>query len=238
MVMPKSMQKCTPVAQRDRICARHDARPLGVVDIVYAARGDVVDARACRGGRRVRAHRSDARHRSRDARAAGRLPDRVPEAGRHVVRDAGARCDRDGMWERAVRWWRAAPHALLEPWAGAVVNSTRDGRRVPRARCPALRLLVDTGHVADWGERPVRAARPRRPRAAPPGRAAATRRCTSTTRRGVVDFARRAPPARRSSTTAASSRVEYFDLPDNGWPLDDPEQWARDLAGHVRALMR
>ena len=24
--------------------------------------------------------------------------------------------------------------------------------------------------------------------------------------------------------------IEYFDLPDNGWPLDDPAQWARDLA--------
>src|SRR4051812_43249359 len=29
----------------------------------------------------------------------------------------------DGAWERAVRWWRAAPGALLEPWAGACVNS-------------------------------------------------------------------------------------------------------------------
>jgi sugar phosphate isomerase/epimerase len=23
--------------------------------------------------------------------------------------------------------------------------------------------------------------------------------------------------------------VEYFDLADRGWPLDDPEAWARDL---------
>ena len=30
--------------------------------------------------------------------------------------------------------------------------------------------------------------------------------------------------------------IEYFDLPDGGWPLADPEQWARDLAAHVRAL--
>jgi sugar phosphate isomerase/epimerase len=30
--------------------------------------------------------------------------------------------------------------------------------------------------------------------------------------------------------------VEYFDLPENGWPLDDPEAWARDLAAHVARL--
>jgi sugar phosphate isomerase/epimerase len=30
--------------------------------------------------------------------------------------------------------------------------------------------------------------------------------------------------------------VEYFDLPENGWPLEDPEQWARDLAARIRAL--
>ena len=30
--------------------------------------------------------------------------------------------------------------------------------------------------------------------------------------------------------------VEYFDLPENGWPLDDPEPWARDLAAHLRSI--
>ncbi len=30
--------------------------------------------------------------------------------------------------------------------------------------------------------------------------------------------------------------VEYFDLPDNGWPLADPEGWARDLAAFLTAL--
>ena len=34
----------------------------------------------------------------------------------------------DGMWERAVRWWTAAPDALMEPWAGAVVNSIESFR--------------------------------------------------------------------------------------------------------------
>jgi sugar phosphate isomerase/epimerase len=30
--------------------------------------------------------------------------------------------------------------------------------------------------------------------------------------------------------------VEYFDLPENGWPLEDPESWARDLAAHLRRI--
>src|SRR5206468_1818858 len=59
----------------------------------------------------------------------------------------------DGAWDRAVRWWRAAPHALLEPWAGAVVNSLQQVRAF-RREVPGVRLLVDTGHVADWGGDP------------------------------------------------------------------------------------
>jgi sugar phosphate isomerase/epimerase len=31
--------------------------------------------------------------------------------------------------------------------------------------------------------------------------------------------------------------VEYFDLPEYGWPLDEPLAWAQALAEHVRALM-
>src|SRR5436305_11661531 len=59
-----------------------------------------------------------------------------------------------GMWERTVEWFRAAPGALLEPWAGAAVNSA-DACRAMIGEVPGLRLLVDTGHVADWGGDPV-----------------------------------------------------------------------------------
>ena len=31
--------------------------------------------------------------------------------------------------------------------------------------------------------------------------------------------------------------VEYFSLPDLGWPLEDPVGWAVDLAAHVRPLL-
>src|SRR4051795_9432749 len=62
--------------------------------------------------------------------------------------------DTDGMWDRCVRWFRAAPGALLEPWAGAVVHSL-DTAAAMMAAVPRLRLLVDTGHVADWGGHPL-----------------------------------------------------------------------------------
>ena len=34
-----------------------------------------------------------------------------------------------------------------------------------------------------------------------------------------------------------SLSIEYFDLPEQGWPLDDPIAWAVDLRAHVLSLM-
>ena len=31
--------------------------------------------------------------------------------------------------------------------------------------------------------------------------------------------------------------IEYFDLPEFGWPLADPRAWALDLAARVRPLL-
>jgi sugar phosphate isomerase/epimerase len=139
----------------------------------------------------------------------------------------------EGMWERAVRWWKAAPGALLEPWAGAVVNSI-DAVRAFRAEVPGLRLLVDTGHVADWGGDPrelLDLADHVQLRQAKPGHTQVHVDDPS----GVVDFA---AVLRRLDELDYRGRlsVEYFDLPENGWPLEDPETWARDLAAHVRNL--
>jgi sugar phosphate isomerase/epimerase len=140
-----------------------------------------------------------------------------------------------GMWEWTVERFRAAPGALLEPWAGAVVNST-DACRAMMDEVPGLRLLVDTGHVADWGGDPLELLpyaghiqlRQGRPGAAqvhaddPTGRvdfAAVVSRLTDLDYRGRVS-------------------VEYFDLPEYGWPLPDPRAWALDLAARVRPLLR
>ena len=65
-----------------------------------------------------------------------------------------APADGDGRWDQTVRWFRAAPGALLEPGAGATVHSIETVRAI-QAEVPGLRLLVDTGHVADWGGDPI-----------------------------------------------------------------------------------
>ena len=53
--------------------------------------------------------------------------------------------------------------------------------------------------------------------------------------RGVVDFGAVLGELDRLEYRGKLS-VEYFDLPDQGWPLGDPRAWALDLAAHVRTL--
>ncbi|MGH9207076.1 MAG: sugar phosphate isomerase/epimerase family protein, partial [Acidimicrobiales bacterium] len=76
----------------------------------------------------------------------------------HPSPRAGCSCpappEGDGNWERAVRAYRANPGARMEPWPGSVVN-TLEKVKAMLAEVPGLRLLVDTGHVACWGEDPV-----------------------------------------------------------------------------------
>jgi sugar phosphate isomerase/epimerase len=142
--------------------------------------------------------------------------------------------DDPGAWERTVGWFRDAPGALLEPWAGAVVHSN-DGCRSMMAEVPGLRLLVDTGHVADWGGDPLELlpfADHVQLRQGRPGAAQVHPDDPS----GVVDFA---AVVRRLNELDYRGRlsVEYFDLPEYGWPLADPRAWARDLAARVRPLV-
>ncbi len=138
----------------------------------------------------------------------------------------------DGMWERCVRWFRAAPSALLEPWAGAVVHSAETCRAM-MDDVPGLRFLIDTGHVADWGEDPVELlpfADHVQLRQGAPG---ATQLHVDDPA-GVVDFGALLRTLDAIGYSGALS-VEYFDLPEHGWPLADPPAWARDLAARVRA---
>ncbi len=137
----------------------------------------------------------------------------------------------DGAWERAVRWWRAAPRALMEPWAGAVVNSI-DSVRAFRAEVGDIRMLVDTGHVADWGGDPcelLELADHVQLRQGKPG----STQLHVDDPTGVVDFDAVFRTLDRLDYRGKLS-IEHFDLPEDGWPLDDPEQWARDLAARLR----
>jgi sugar phosphate isomerase/epimerase len=139
-----------------------------------------------------------------------------------------------GVWERTAAWFRAAPGALLEPWAGAVVNSTEACRAI-MGEVPGLRLLVDTGHVADWGGDPLELLpyadhvqlRQGRPRMA---------QLHVDDPTGVVDFAAVVGRLRDLDYEGRLS-VEYFDLPELGWPLAEPRAWARDLAAVVRTML-
>jgi sugar phosphate isomerase/epimerase len=143
---------------------------------------------------------------------------------------------RDGpdMWDRTVRWFRAAPGAILEPWAGATVCSAETVRAV-QAAVPGLRLLVDTGHVADWGGDPIELLEHADHVQLRQGRPGSTQLHVDDPT-GVVDFA--AVLARLDALDYRGRlSIEYFDLPEYGWPLDEPLAWAHALAEHVRALM-
>ena len=103
------------------------------------------------------------------------------------------------------------------------------------AAVPGLRLTVDTGHVATWGEDPVEVLRHadhvqlRQAAKGDPQRHADDG--------GDVDFAAVLAELDRLDYQGAIS-IEYFDLADMGWPLDDPVGHCTALAAHVRALMR
>jgi sugar phosphate isomerase/epimerase len=142
----------------------------------------------------------------------------------------GAPPERDGMWERAVRAFRRAPGSRVEPWPGSILSSVEKVKTF-LAEVPGLRLLLDTGHVANWGEDPVELI---------PFAAHIQLRQASRDRpqalEGDIDFARFIDACRDQGYAGVFS-VEYFDLPDLGWPLDDPLRHALALAEHVRPLL-
>jgi len=207
--------------------------PLGVVDIVYERRGDVV-ARARAASDDGFAHIDPLLGTDPSTLA---LPIGCPTAFPKPV-DAwcatpapSAQLDR--AWERAVRWWRGAPRALLEPWAGAVVCSTETVHAF-RSEVGDVRLLVDTGHVADWGGDPCELLHLADHVQLRQGKRGQTQLHVDDPS-GVVDFDAVFRELDRCDYRGKLS-VEYFDLPGNGWPLDDPEQWARDLARSLRTM--
>ena len=142
--------------------------------------------------------------------------------------------DGPGAWEKTVERHRAAPGALLEPWAGAVVGSDETCRAMLDA-VPGLRLLVDTGHVADWGGDPLALLEYAGHVQLRQGKPGSTQVHVDDPS-GVVDFV---AVLRRLDALGyeGSLSVEYFDLPDYGWALADPRGWARDLAAHVRPML-
>ncbi len=138
-----------------------------------------------------------------------------------------APADGPGRWEKTVERFRDAPGCLMEPWAGSVVGSTERVLAMMDA-VPGLQLLVDTGHVADWGGDPLELlpyARHVQLRQGMPG----STQVHVDDPRGVVDFAAVVTRLQSLGYDGLCS-IEYFDLPEHGWPLADPRAWALDLA--------
>lgn len=139
----------------------------------------------------------------------------------------------EDRFDETVELFRQHPGARLEPGPRTAANSIAKAEAIVAA-VPGLRLTVDTGHIATWGEDPVpllrlaghvqlRQAGERQPQLYPD-------------EGGDVDFSAVLAELERLDYRGLVS-VEYFDLPDYGWPLDDPVGHAVALASHVRALM-
>ncbi|HSS09262.1 MAG TPA: TIM barrel protein [Acidimicrobiales bacterium] len=142
----------------------------------------------------------------------------------------GAPPEGPGNWDRAVRAFRKAPGAKIEAWAGSIIDSVEKIKAF-LAEVPDVRLLLDTGHVANWGEDPCELA----PYAGHVQLRQA-RRGVPQTLEGDVDFARFLDQLRACAYSGLLS-VEYFDLPELGFPLPDPLGHAVVLAEQIRPLL-
>jgi sugar phosphate isomerase/epimerase len=140
----------------------------------------------------------------------------------------------EDRFDETVELMRAHPTVRLEPGPRTSASSIERIRALVAA-VPGIKFTIDTGHVATWGEDPVEVLRYadhvqlRQAAKGDPQRHADAG--------GDVDFAAVLAELDRLDYQGAIS-IEYFDLADMGWPLDDPVGHCTALAAHVRALMR
>ncbi|MCU1461581.1 MAG: xylose isomerase-like protein [Acidimicrobiales bacterium] len=195
--------------------------PLGVVDVVFGPRPL---AEAAVEAKRLGFAHIDVSVEVDDEYAVP-IGDRMSFPSPRPDRSCPAPPESEGAWERAVAAYRRSPGMRLEPWGGSIVNSVAKVRAMID-EVPGLRLLVDTGHVASWGEDPVELL--------PWADHVQLRQASS----GVVQAP--APDQGDVDFTAVIGAldaldypgllsIEYFDLPEYGWPLADP-------LGHALAL--
>lgn len=139
----------------------------------------------------------------------------------------------EDKFDETVAMFRAHPGARLEPGPRTSAGSIEKTEALVAA-VPGLRLTLDTGHVATWGEDPVRLLR--HADHVQLRQAAKGQPQLHPDEGGDVDF-----PALLAELDRIDYRgllsVEYFDLAGMGWPLDDPVGHSVALATHVRALM-
>jgi sugar phosphate isomerase/epimerase len=166
----------------------------------------------------------------RDGPLAVPIGDRFTTPSPRPGYSTGAPPEGPGNWERAVRAFRAAPGAKIEAWLGSIIDSVEKIKAF-LAEVPDVRLLLDTGHVANWGDDPCDLA----PYAGHVQLRQA-RRGVPQTFEGDVDFARFLDRLRACGYEGLLT-VEYFDLPDLGLALADPLEHAIALAEQIRPLL-
>jgi sugar phosphate isomerase/epimerase len=139
----------------------------------------------------------------------------------------------EDRFDETVELMRAHPTVRLEPGPRTSASSIERIEALVAA-VPGIKFTIDTGHVATWGEDPVEVLRYadhvqlRQAAKGDPQRHADAG--------GDVDFAAVLAELDRLDYQGTIS-IEYFDLADMGWPLDDPVGHCTALAAHVRALM-
>ena len=200
--------------------------PLGVVDVVFAPRPV---PEAAEQARRLGFSHLDVSW-DWDGELVLPVGDRMAHPSPRPYCSCPAPPDGDGMWERAVQAYRRTPGVRMEPWPGSIVGSVERVKAM-LAEVPGLKLLVDTGHVANWGEDPVELL----PWAAHVQLRQA-RHGVAQCLEGDVDFGRVIGTLDALDYGGLLS-VEYFDLPAMGWGLDDPIGYAVALAEVVRPLL-
>jgi sugar phosphate isomerase/epimerase len=139
----------------------------------------------------------------------------------------------DDAFDETVARFRACPGARLEPGPRSAADRVEKVEAIVAA-VPGLRLTLDTGHVATWGEDPVQLLR--HAGHVQLRQAAEGRPQLHPDEGGDVDFAAVVAELERLDYRGLIS-IEYFDLPDLRMPLDDPVGHAVALAARVRPLL-
>jgi len=201
------------------------SRPLGIVDLAFAPAGPVEAAR--------RAQELGFDHIDLTAEFEGPLA--LPVGDRIAMRPApdrtvGAPPEGPGMWERAVRAYRRCPGMRVEPWPGSIADSIEKVKALLE-EVPGLRLTLDTGHVACWGEDPLELLP-----LADVVQLRQARKGVAQALEGDVDFARLFARLDQQGFRGPLS-IEYFDLPERGWRNPDPVGMAAALAAQLRPLL-
>jgi hypothetical protein len=135
-------------------------------------------------------------------------------------------------WDAEVAALRGCAEPRVEPWAGSLFGSDAAIERLIEA-VPGVRLVVDTGHAAQWGGDPARFLQLADH---VQFRQAARGRGQLPPDDGDVDFGAVIAELARLGYSGLIS-VEYFDLPRFGWPLENPAELAVALAERVRPLL-